>query len=206
MSAEEFFSEILLKNIGALHIVCGFNFRFGANGSGDTELLNTLCEKHGVGLSVIDPVALDGMSVSSSAIRRAISDGDTKLAARLLGRPYSLRERVVNGQHLARKLGFSTANQVFPEKKAVLRYGVYSVRVRVGRKAHLGIANVGMRPTVNGSLLCAETHIFDFDGDLYGKYITVEFLEFIRPERKFDSINELEKQIKQDIEHVRCLS
>lgn len=206
MSAEDFFSEILLKNAGASHIVCGFNFRFGKNGSGNTELLKALCEKHGVGLSVIEPVTLDGMSVSSSSIRQAIADGDTDLASRLLGRPYSIREKVVNGQHLARRLGFSTANQIFPENKAVLRYGVYRVRVKLGRKAFIGISNVGMRPTVNGSLLCNETHIFDFDGDLYGKYITVEFLEFIRPEQKFSSISELEKQIKQDIEYVRSLS
>ena len=142
----------------------------------------------------------------SSAIRKAISEGDMPLTEKLLGRPYSLRERVVNGQHLARKLGFSTANQIFPDKKAVLRYGVYRVRVKIGKKFFYGISNIGMRPTVNGSLLCAETHIFNFEGDLYGKFITVEFLEFIRPEQKFDSIEELEKQIKKDIKFVQKLS
>ena len=87
-----------------------------------------------------------------------------------------------------------------------MRYGVYRVRVKIGKKIFNGISNVGMRPTVNSSLLCAETHIFDFEGDLYGKYITVEFLEFIRPEQKFDSIEALEAQIKKDIKYVREIS
>lgn len=206
MSAEDFFSEILVKNIRASHIVCGFNFKFGADGIGDTKLLKALCDKSGVGLSVIEPVTLNGVSVSSSTVRQAIADGDTELVSSLLGRPYSIREKVVNGQHLARTLGFSTANQIFPENKAVPRYGVYKVHVRLGKKVMLGISNVGIRPTVNGSLLCAETHIFDFDGDLYGKYLTVEFIEFIRPEKKFNSINELETQIKKDIQYVKKLS
>lgn len=206
MPAEKFFFDILLKKIGAVHIVCGFNFNFGAKGAGNTALLEKLCAENGIGLSVLEPVTLDGVSVSSSAIRKAIADGDMTLAKSLLGRPYALREKVVNGQHLARRFGFSTANQIFPDKKAVLRYGVYRVRVKVGKKTFDGISNVGIRPTVNASLLCAETHIFGFEGDLYGKYITVEFLEFIRPEQKFDSIAKLEKQIKKDIEYVRKLS
>lgn len=206
MPPEKFFFDILLKKINAAHIVCGFNFNFGARGAGNTALLERLCRENGIGLSVLDAVTLDGISVSSSAIRKAISEGDTTLAEKLLGRPYSLREKVVNGQHLARKFGFSTANQIFPHKKALLRYGVYRVRVKVGKKTFNGISNVGIRPTVNTSLLCAETHIFDFDGDLYGKYITVEFLEFIRPEQKFNSIAELEEQIKKDIRYVQKLS
>lgn len=203
MPPEKFFFDILLKKIGAVHIVCGFNFNFGAKGAGNIALLEKLCSENGIGLSVLDAVTLDGVSVSSSAIRKAILEGDMEFATKLLGRPYSLRERVVNGQHLARRLGFSTANQIFPSKKAVLRYGVYHVRVKVGKKTLNGISNVGMRPTVNGSLLCAETHIFDFEGDLYGKFITVEFLEFIRPEQKFESLEALETQIKKDIEYVR---
>ena len=206
MPAEKFFFDLLLKKIGAVHIVCGFNFNFGAKGAGNTALLEKLCTENGIGLSVLDAVMLDGISVSSTATRKAISEGDMTLAEKLLGRPYALREKVVDGQHLARKFGFSTANQIFPRKKAIMRYGVYRVRVKIGKKIFNGISNVGMRPTVNSSLLCAETHIFDFEGDLYGKYITVEFLEFIRPEQKFDSIEALEAQIKKDIKYVREIS
>ena len=199
MSAEDFFYDLLLNKLHATHLVCGFNFTFGARGAGNTDLLEKLCSSNGVGLTVVPPVVSDSLTVSSSAIREAIENGDVKLANSLLGRPYSITKKVVNGQHLARTLGFPTANQLYPENKAVLRYGVYSVRATVGRKKHLGISNVGIRPTVNGSLLCVETHILDFDGDLYGKSLTVEFLDFIRPEQKFPSIDALAKQIKRDL-------
>ena len=199
MSAEDFFYDLLLNKLHATHLVCGFNFTFGARGAGNIEILEKLCSSNGVGLTVVPPVVSDSLTVSSSAIREAIENGDIKLANSLLGRPYSITKKVVNGQHLARTLGFPTANQLYPENKAVLRYGVYSVRATVGRKKHLGISNVGIRPTVNGSLLCVETHILDFDGDLYEKTLTVEFLDFIRPEQKFPSIDALAKQIKRDL-------
>lgn len=199
ISAEDFFYDLLLNKLHAAHLVCGFNFTFGARGAGNTELLEKLCRSNGLELTVLPPVVLDSLTVSSSAIRDAIESGDVKLANSLLGRPYSITKEVVNGQHLARTLGFPTANQLYPENKAVLRYGVYSVRATVGRKKHLGISNVGIRPTVNGSLLCIETHILDFDGDLYGKSLTVEFIDFIRPEQKFPSIDALAEQIKRDL-------
>ena len=199
MSAEDFFYDLLLNKLHATHLVCGFNFTFGARGAGNIEILEKLCRSNGLELTVLPPVVSDSLTVSSSAIRDAIESGDVKLANSLLGRPYSITEKVVNGQHLARTLGFPTANQLYPENKAVLRYGVYSVRATVGRKKHLGISNVGIRPTVNGSLLCVETHILDFDGDLYGKSLTVEFIDFIRPEQKFPSIDALAEQIKRDL-------
>ena len=180
------------------YLVCGFNFTFGARGAGNIEILEKLCRSNGLELTVLPPVVSNSLTVSSSVIRDAIESGDVKLANSLLGRPYSITEEVVNGQHLARTLGFRTANQLYPENKAVLRYGVYSVRVAVGRKKYLGISNVGIRPTVNGSLLCVETHILDFDGDLYGKKLTVEFIDFIRPEQKFPSIDALAEQIKRE--------
>ncbi len=199
MRAEDFFYDLILNKLLASHVVCGFNFTFGSRGAGNTSLLGELCRSNGIGLTVLPPVILDGLTVSSSAIRDAIENGDAKLAQSLLGRPYSITERVVNGQHLARTLGFPTANQLYPENKAVLRYGVYSVRAILGRKIYRGISNVGIRPTVNGSLLCIETHILDFEGDLYEKALTVEFLDFIRPEQKFPSIDALAEQIKRDL-------
>ena len=199
MSAEAFFSDLLLDKLFAKHIVCGFNFSFGAKGAGNTALLDKLCSANSVGLTVLPPVVSGDITVSSSEIRKAIEFGDTRLAQRLLGRPYSITARVVNGQHLARSLGFPTANQLYPKSKAVLRYGVYEVSVKRGDKTMHGISNVGIRPTVNGSLLCVETHILDFCGDLYGKELTVEFLDFIRPEQRFSSIDELAKQIKNDL-------
>jgi riboflavin kinase/FMN adenylyltransferase len=149
---------------------------------------------------VLPPVTLDGVAVSSSEIRRLLSEGDIKQANRLLCRPYSIRAEVINGQHLGRTLGFPTVNQLFPKNSTPLKNGVYVTRVRIGRGVKRAITNVGVRPTVDGSTLCAETNIFDFDGDLYGKLLRVEFLDFIRPEQKFNSIDELRARVLADIE------
>ena len=204
-SPTSFFEDILCEKLCARHLVCGFNFTFGARGAGNTALLRSMCEERGIGLTVMPPVTLGGKEVSSSSIRTAISNGEMRGAASQLGRPYSISATVVNGQHLATSLGFPTANQLFPEKKAVPAYGVYAVRVRLGRRRYFGITNIGMRPTVNGTLLCAETNIFELCEDLYGKQMTVELLHFIRPEKKFDSIDELAARVHEDIRHAKEL-
>ena len=200
ISPEDFFEDILIKKIKATHIVCGFNYRFGNGGRGDTELLCALCKKHGIGLSVIPPVRMGDITVSSTEIRSALLTGDLTKANALLGRPYSLHSMVIDGQHLGRKLGFPTINQIFPKGKLILKNGVYVTRALFGKTSRYGITNVGLRPTVDGHTLCAETNIFDFEGDLYGKTVTIEFLQFIRPEKKFSSIDELSAQVGLDIE------
>lgn len=200
LSAEQFFFGILKEKLKASHLVCGFNYRFGKNGVGDTALLQRLCEENGVTLSIVPPVAIDGITASSSEIRKMLADGNLKSAARLLGRPYSIVSTVVDGQHLGRTLGFPTVNQLFENDATPLRNGVYATRVRMGHSLKSAITNVGVRPTVDGHTLCAETNIFDFDGDLYGKRLRVEFIDFIRPERKFGSVAELSDQVHRDIE------
>ncbi len=203
LSPEEFFENILLKKLNATHIVCGFDYRFGKGGRGNSELLTELCNKHGVGLSVIPPVMIDGLSVSSSEIRKLLGDGDVKKAAVLLGRKYSICSTVVDGQHLGRTLGFPTINQLFDKNITPLRRGVYLTKVRLGHSLYSAITNVGVRPTVDGATLCAETHILDFCGDLYGKNVRVEFVDFIRPEKKFSSVEELSAQVLSDIKAAR---
>ncbi len=203
MSAEDFFA-LLCDKLGARHIVCGFNFTFGAHGSGNTELLASLCQERGVGLSVLPPATQDGEPISSSRIRAYLLEGNTAKAASLLGRPYTIESTVEQGKHLARGYGFPTANQAFPDGKAVPRYGVYVISGCVDGKSYRGIANVGIRPTVKSSLLCCESHLFDFSGDLYGKTLTVEFLDFLRPEQAFDSVEALFVQIKKDIEKAKA--
>ena len=146
---------------------------------------------------------IDGAPVSSSRIRGAIAAGDTVAAARLLGRPYSLCATVVDGQHLARNLGFPTMNQLIPEKIAVPRYGVYVSRIRGLSEIRYGITNIGMRPTVKGTLLCAETHVFDFSGDLYGTSPEIELLKFLRPETPFPSLDALREQVNRDIAEAK---
>ena len=205
LAAESFFFDILKNKLNAVHIVCGFNYRFGKDGVGDTALLEKLCRENGIGLSVIPQVCVNGITVSSSEIRNMLAEGNVKNAANLLGRPYSIRSDVVDGQHLGRNLGFPTINQIFEKNSTPLKKGVYATRVRIGRNVRKSITNVGVRPTVDGKNLCAETNIFDFEGDLYGKCVRVEFIDFIRPERKFDSIEELSAQVHSDIERAKNL-
>lgn len=203
LSAEQFFVEILKKRLKASHLVCGFNYRFGKSGAGDTLLLQKLCDGNGVTLSVVPPVAIDGITASSSEIRKMLADGNVEAATRLLGRPYSIASTVIDGQHLGRTLGFPTVNQLFEHNATPLKNGVYATQVRIGHSLKRAITNVGVRPTVDGHTLCAETNIFDFDGDLYGKRLRVEFIDFIRPERKFNSVAELSDQVHKDIDRAK---
>ncbi|MBE6592952.1 MAG: bifunctional riboflavin kinase/FAD synthetase [Ruminococcaceae bacterium] len=203
LSAEDFFCDILLKKLNAAHIVCGFDYHFGRGGKGDAALLDELCKKHGISLSVIAPVVIDGITVSSSEIRRLLGEGDVKTAAALLGRRYSIYAPVVSGQHLGRTLGFPTINQLFEKNSTPLRRGVYLTRVRIGYTAYHAITNVGVRPTVDGATFCAETNIFGFEGDLYTKSVRVEFVDFIRPEKKFNSVGELTAQVLDDIKNAK---
>ena len=201
ISAEDFFEDILKNKLKARHIVCGFDYSFGKDGKGTVKLLEELCLQNGIGLTVIPPVTVNGITVSSSAIRDALISGQVENATELLGRPYSLRTIVIGGQRLARKLGFPTVNQEFPSRMLVPSYGVYVSRITVEGKKNkfFGITNVGVRPTVGGTSLFAETNIFDFSGDLYGKTVKVEFLKFIREERHFENIDSLKKQVLLDI-------
>lgn len=200
MSPRDFFKKILMERLCAKHIFCGFNYRFGHKGSGDVTLLRALCEEFNVALTVIDEIEADGVTVSSSAIRSYLLDGNLDSAKKMLGRPFSVYGKVKDGQHLGRVLGFPTINQDVPNGKMLLKNGVYLTRIRLGRSIKYGITNIGMRPTVNSTEPVCETHIFDFDGNLYGKYLTVEFIKFLRSERRFNSLEELTAQIARDVE------
>ena len=201
ISAEDFFENILVNRLRAVHIVCGFNYTFGAEGLGNEHMLAELCRERGIGFTVVPAVSISGVTASSSAIRDALIAGDTRLASSLLGRPHSLRTVVISGQRLGRRLGFPTLNQEFPTGRLVPKHGVYISRITIdGRgKSYFGITNVGTRPTVGGTSLFAETNIFDFSDDLYGKTVKVEFLEFLRDERKFPTLTQLTEQIEKDV-------
>ena len=203
LSPEDFFESIIRSRLCASSVFCGFNYRFGKGAKGNAELLKSLCDKSGITFSAIPSVSLDGVTVSSSEIRSLLASGDVAGGAKLLGRNYSIRSSVVSGQHLGRVLGFPTVNQLLSPTSAPLRNGVYLTRTHVGRRMWRSITNVGVRPTVDGSTLCAETNLFDFNGDLYGRNIRVEFLEFIRPEQKFSSVEELTSQVLKDIEQAK---
>ncbi|MBR2634324.1 MAG: bifunctional riboflavin kinase/FAD synthetase [Clostridia bacterium] len=199
LSPEAFCQKILLEKLNAKTVFCGFNFRFGKNGAGDANFLRDYLRAHGAEAVVADPVCLDGDTVSSSRIRNLLSEGSVRAAGRLLGRPYSICFPVLHGKHLGTRIGFPTLNQAFPEEYVVPRRGVYAVRMLLDGKAYPGVCNVGIRPTVdeNGAVL-AETHLFDFSADLYGRRVRVEFFEFLRPEKRFSSLEELCAQIQRD--------
>lgn len=202
-SSPEDFVRVLIEQLGARHLVCGFNFTFGKGGTGNAETLSKLCRELSVGVTLVPAYLDEGDAVSSSRIRKALEDGDVERAARWLGHPYSLSAPVVEGQRLGRTLGFPTINQCFAPNQAVPRHGVYTVRASVDGKTYFGIANVGTRPTVGSTLLCCETNLFDFSGDLYGKTVRVEFLSFLRSEKRFESLDALTAQVQQDIQRAK---
>lgn len=204
MSPEEFVSEILLGVCCAEVAVCGYNFRFGKEAAGDTDTLVSLMKQNGAECIVCPPYLYKGEPVSSTEIRSFIAKGDMESARILLGRPFSLSAEVCHGKSLGRIIGFPTANQKIPENIVDIRSGSYVTRVMLDGKYYYSVTNVGVRPTVDtdGNMNC-ETHILDYDGDLYGRTIKVEFLSFIRDEKRFSSIEELKNQINNDIKEVR---
>ncbi len=194
---EQFAKDILQDACHCVAAVCGFNYHYGHRGLGTPE---TLCKAFGGAALVVDEVTIDGLTVSSSRIRALLSEGDVASAARLLTHPYTLTAPVLHGKALGRRLDAPTVNQKFPSGMLIPRYGVYLTQCTVGEQSYRGISNVGVRPTVetDTSPNC-ETYLFDFKDELYGRELQVSFLRFIRPERRFDSTEELRRQIAEDI-------
>ncbi|MBR2721827.1 MAG: bifunctional riboflavin kinase/FAD synthetase [Clostridia bacterium] len=195
LTPKAFVKEILLEQCHTVAAVCGFNYHFGKGGVGDASLLSSLLDT----VEVVEEVP----GVSSSLIRSLLYEGKIEQANALLTRPYSLCAPVVHGKGLGRNLGTPTVNQQFPKSLLIPRHGVYLTSCQIGEASYFGISNVGVRPTVDqdGVANC-ETYLFDFDGTLYGKELTVCFLKFLRPEQKFSSKEELMAQIQKDIEQA----
>ena len=202
LSAQEFFERILLGQLRAEILLCGEGHRFGVGAAGDTALLQRLCSAAGVTLLVLPPVKLGGETVSSSRIREAVARGEVEHAARMLGRPFSVTGEVVQGKRLGRTIGVPTINQALPEGRVTPRFGVYAARVELDGVRYVGAANVGLRPTVSGEGVNLETHLVGYKGDLYGRIVTVELLRHLRDERRFPSVEELKRQMEQDVEQA----
>ena len=198
LSPADFVHTILKEQLGAVQVSCGYNYRFGYRGEGDTALLTALCAEVGIAVSVVPEIDIDGIPVSSTAIRAAIAEGDMALARRLLGRPYRLQAPVVEGQHLGNTLGFPTINQTFPAGFALPRFGVYASCVQLEGETYPAVTNVGIRPTVGADAPLAETYLIGFSGDLYGKTPSVYPIRFLRPEQTFPSLEALKEQIARD--------
>ena len=198
------FLRYLTGQLDAGGLVCGDDFRFGANGEGTAALLQETCEKMGIPCVVVPEQTVDGIRVSSTHIRQLIAQGRMDEAVRFLGHPHMLTGTVVSGRKLGRTIGVPTANLWMPEGVAVPAFGVYACVAQVDGKTLLAVTNVGTRPTVGGHRITVEPWLLDFTGDLYGKTLTLEFHHFLRPEQKFDSLEALQAQIQIDAENTRA--
>lgn len=200
-SPENFVCQVLAKQLKAAFVAAGTDLSFGYKGAGNADLLKVMSKELGYEVQLIDKICMEGREVSSTFVREAVERGDVKLAGKLLGEPYMINGTVVHGKKLGRTLGFPTVNLVPEQSKLMPLPGVYRSMVIVDGREYKGISNVGYKPTVSDDKkVCGvETYIYDFDEDVYGKEICVSFHEFCRPERKFDSVEELEAQVKQDM-------
>lgn len=204
LSAEDYLREVLVGNFSPKSISTGFNHYFGAKKSGNVTLLAEKQLEYGYKYFEISPQKVFGKTISSTAIRELLSKGQIKNANEMLGYNFSIMGEVVKGQQLGRTIGFRTANLIYPNELIDLPFGVYSTFVTIDGKKYQGVTNFGIRPTVSDSHKCTlETHILDFEKDIYGKYITVEFIKMIRAEKKFKSLDELKNQIIADVLSVK---
>jgi riboflavin kinase / FMN adenylyltransferase len=208
MSADEFVARILVDRLGVGAVVVGWDFHFGKGRSGSPAILAEAGLRHGFAVEIVSKVEDRGGEaarvVSSSAIRKALEEGDVATAARGLGRNYSIRGRVISGQRLGRTLGVPTAN-IALEPTSRLAHGIYAVVARIDGRAFPAVASFGTRPTVHAGPPLLEVHLLDFEGDLYGREIEVEFIERIRDERKFDSIPLLAAEMERDKQRARAI-
>jgi riboflavin kinase/FMN adenylyltransferase len=201
--ATDFIERLLVGRLGARRVVVGHDFRFGYRGEADVEVLKAAAPRHGFEVDIVEPLMLDGVRVSSTAVREALARGDLARAAGLLGRAYSMQGRVVEGDRLGHKLGYPTANLRLHRRVAPLG-GIFAVRVHCADSRPLpGVASLGTRPTVNGTEPLLEAHIFDFAGDLYRRHLEIEFVEKLREERKFASLESMVMQIHEDARRAR---
>lgn len=203
LSPSDFVEKILVGRLGAAAVCCGYNYRFGKSASGTAQTMSEICGRLGLQCRVSGEVDVDRCAVSSTKIRGFIENGEIEKANKMLGRPFGFSSRVIDGDKRGRVLGFPTINQIIPEELAMPRFGVYQSVVTVNGEKFKGVTNVGRRPTVGTEKILSETHILDFDRDIYGENVDVRLIKFIRPEKKFSSFDELARQIKFDAKEVR---
>ena len=203
MSAEEFIEQILVNRVSASEVWVGPDFRFGKGRSGDLDVLRSVGAKHHFLAYQIDPVHVDGQRISSSALREQLATGDLEGAAHALGRRYAIDGKVVFGRQLGRTLGYPTANIRLMGKRTALT-GIYATWVHgVGEEPYASVSSLGTRPTVFGTEPLLEAHLFDFNGDLYGQRLRVEFVAKLRDEEKFDDLPTLVRQMDIDAAQAR---
>ena len=206
LEAEEFAKLILAEKMNAEVVVCGPDFRFGKGAGCGVRDLERLGLKYGFKVSTVSPVVKDGDVVSSSKIRSLLSEGSIKKANEFLGYNYTITQSVMDGKHIGRTIDFPTVNQFFDEGQLIPAYGVYASETVIDGKAYRAVTNIGVKPTVTDECVpLAETHIIGYSGNLYGQVLEISLSEYLRGERKFDSLGALKTQIAKDTETVKSL-
>lgn len=198
------FLDMLVGQYHAAGFVCGADFRFGARGQGTAALLEDFCRERKLRGRVVPEQSVDGIRVSSTYIRALVEAGDMARAARFLGHPYRLTGTVTHGKHLGSRLGFPTANLAFPGSLAVPRFGVYACKAKADGAWYTAVTNLGTRPTVSGQGITVESWLLDYEGDLYGKPLTLDFYAFLRPEKTFPNLDSLRREIQQNANETRA--
>ncbi len=206
-SSEKFIEDYVVKYIHPAKFIIGYDHHFGKNREGNIVLLERLKDKFGYEVEEVPPFYVDGVPVSSTRIRNLLHEGNVKEANRMLGYEYAITGEVVRGKALGRKIGYPTANLELPnEYKLIAANGVYACRVIVKNQVYKGMGNIGVRPTIDHGDLTIEVNIFDFDEEIYGEKITIEFVDRLRDEKKFENIEALKQQLAKDKEHsIRIL-
>jgi riboflavin kinase/FMN adenylyltransferase len=205
MAAAEFVDRLLVSGLGVHHVVVGHDFHFARRREGTIDTLRAAGQVHGFTVEEVGQFLVDGERVSSSLVREALNRGDLERATRLLGRPYRMAGRVRLGKKLGRQLGFPTANLAL-HRKVVPLWGIFAVRVSgAGLVDHPAVASLGTRPTVDGTDPLLEVHLFDWAGDLYGRYLDVDFVARLRDEQKFESLDALVAQMHRDAAAARTV-
>lgn len=210
LTPQQFVEEILVRGLKSQRISVGQDFRFGCKRTGTATDLQAIAATYGIETTIVGLQICSGERISSSFIRQALTEGDISRANQLLGRAYTLTGTVVQGQQLGRTIGFPTANLHLPPEKFLPRFGVYAVQVSIEKSDRFsrpipGVMNVGCRPTVNGTAPTVEVYLIDWTGDLYGQTLTVSLEQFLRPEQKFASLDQLKAQIQADCDKARSL-
>ncbi len=206
-TSEQFITNYVVKYIHPAKVIIGYDHHFGKNREGNIALLERLKSKFGYEVEEVPPYFVDGAPVSSTRIRNLLHEGNVKDANRMLGYDYAITGEVVRGKALGRKIGYPTANLELPnEYKLIAANGVYACRVLIGNRTFKGMGNIGVRPTIDHGDLTIEVNIFDFDEEIYGQKITIEFVDRLRDEKKFKDIEALKKQLAKDKERsIRLL-
>ncbi|HUO82580.1 MAG TPA: bifunctional riboflavin kinase/FAD synthetase [Gammaproteobacteria bacterium] len=204
-TAGEFAERVLVAGLNSRFLIVGRDFRFGRGREGDVGMLREFAGAHGIRLEVAADFAVDGERVSSTAVRHALAEGRLDDARRLLGRWYRMSGRVIGGRRLGRELGYATAN-IDVQRRSIAVQGIFAVRVHgLGDDALPGVASIGTRPTVQGGQPLLEVHLFDFDADIYGRRLHVDFVAKLRNEARFDSLDDMKAQMRADSDTARAI-